>query len=93
MKNYSKLYNREHYSRWSDSEKKKAVLLYLSGDYTKNSIAKDFGVSNAGLSKWINRFAEEILVLQKKKKTRPKPWFLECFNQLFLIILTLFFCF
>ena len=69
MKNYSKLYSREHYSRWSDSEKKKAVLLYLSGDYTKNSIAKDFGVSNAGLSKWINRFAEEILVLQKKKKT------------------------
>lgn len=67
MKNYSRMYNREHYSRWSDFQKKQAVSLYLTGDYSKSSIAREFGVSCPGLNKWINKFGEEILGVQEWK--------------------------
>jgi transposase-like protein len=62
------MYNRSHYSHWSDLQKKQAVSLYLSGDYSKSSIAREFGVSHPGLSKWIDKFAEEILGVQEQKK-------------------------
>lgn len=67
MKKYSKMYNREHYCRWSNSQKKQAVLLYLTGDYSKSSIARDFGVSCPGLNKWIDKFSEEVLSIQGEK--------------------------
>lgn len=67
MKKYSKMYTREHYCRWSNLQKKQAVALYLTGDYSKSSIARKFGVSHPGFSKWIDKYAEEILDAQKQK--------------------------
>jgi hypothetical protein len=67
MKKYSKIYTREHYCRWSNLQKKQAVALYLTGDYSKSSIAREFKVSHPGLSKWIEKYAEEILGAQKQK--------------------------
>ena len=67
MTKYSKMYAREHYCRWSNLQKKQAVVLYLTGDYSKSSIAREFGVSNPGLSKWIDKYAQDILDAQKQK--------------------------
>ena len=61
------MYAREHYCRWSNLQKKQAVVLYLTGDYSKSSIAREFGVSNPGLSKWIDKYAQDILDAQKQK--------------------------
>lgn len=68
MSKYSRIYNQEHYSRWSCVQKRHAVSLYLTGDYSKSSIARDFGVSVPGLDRWIEKFSEEILSFQTNGK-------------------------
>lgn len=61
MKKYSRMFSHQHRSRCSEEQKKEAVSLYLSGNYTKSSISRDYGVSIAGLDKWIEKFAEDII--------------------------------
>ncbi len=76
MKKYSRMFSHQHLSRCSVEQKKEAVSLYLTGNYTKSSISRDYDVSIAGLDKWIEKFADDLIenkieeiLLNTKKST------------------------
>lgn len=69
MKKYSRMFSYQHRSRCSEEQKKEAVSLYLTGNYTKSSISRDYHVSIPGLDKWIEKFAEDLI----ENKIEEKP--------------------
>jgi len=69
-------------NRFSIEDKHRAVQLYLSGQFAKGKVISMFGVSYAGLDKWINKYGPSFLddsngsdvvsLTEQMKKVKPE---------------------
>ncbi|MCB9239922.1 MAG: transposase [Flavobacteriales bacterium] len=49
-------------NRFKESDKHRAVQMYLSGGFTKNEITQTFGISYTGLDRWIQKYGPLLMV-------------------------------